>query len=112
MTDDLSRDLSLDELARSLNLSASRLRHLFKSELGISPHRHLKAQRLQKAKELLETTFLNIEEVMLKVGIKDRSHFVKDFKKTYQYSPSQYRTNYLRASQKKDSEPAAKSATL
>lgn len=100
MTVDLRREISLDELARALNLSASRLRHLFKNEMGISPVQYLKAQRMQRAKELLETTFLNVKEVMLKVGAKDTSHFIKDFKKAYGLSPSQYRVQYLIANQK------------
>lgn len=100
MTVDLRREMSLDELARSLNLSASRLRHLFKDETGLSPVQYLKAQRMERAKELLETTFLSVKEVMLQVGVKDKSHFIRGFKKVYGLSPSQYRTRYLMAKQK------------
>jgi two-component system response regulator YesN len=95
MMADLRHELQLDELAHSLNLSESRLRHLFKKEMGISPVRYLKAQRMQKAKELLEKTYLNIKEVMLRVGISDQSHFVKDFKKMYGLSPAKYRSQYF-----------------
>jgi AraC family transcriptional regulator of arabinose operon len=99
MTADLRRQTSLDEAARSVNLSASRLRHLFKHEIGVSPARFLKAQRMQKAEKLLETTFLSVKEVMLKVGFKHRGHFVRGFKKVYGLSPSQYRLQYLEAQQ-------------
>jgi AraC-like DNA-binding protein len=95
MTADIRREVSLAELAQSLNLSVSRFRHLFKKATGTSPSRFLKARRMQKAKELLETTFLNIKQVMLKVGIRHRSHFVSDFKKAYGLSPSQYRIQFL-----------------
>jgi transcriptional regulator GlxA family with amidase domain len=96
MTTDLRNDIQLDELAQSLNLSASRLRHLFKDETGISPMQYLKEQRMQKARELLQTTFLKVNEVMFKVGVKDESHFVRDFKKRFGLSPSQYRAQYLK----------------
>ena len=102
MTVNLRHELQLNELARSLNLSESRLRHLFKEETGISPVQYLKEQRMQKAKELFEKTYLNVKEVMLHVGISDQSHFVKDFKKLYGLSPAKYRNQYL--SQKGDSE--------
>ncbi len=102
MTVNLRHELQLNELARSLNLSESRLRHLFKKETGISPVQYLKGQRMQKAKELFEKTYLNVKEVMLHVGISDQSHFVKDFKKIYGLSPAKYRNQYL--SQKGDSE--------
>lgn len=99
MTADPSRELSLDELARSVNLSKSRLRHLFKREMGVSPLRYFKEQKMRKAKELLESTFLNVKEVMLKVGIKDRRHFARDFKKAYGLPPARHRSEYLLAKQ-------------
>jgi AraC family transcriptional activator of mtrCDE len=102
ITVDLRREIELDELAHSFNLSESRLRHLFKKEMGISPVQYLKAQRMQQAKELLEKTYLSVKEVMLRVGISDQSHFVKDFKKMYGLSPAQYRRQCL--SHKGDSE--------
>jgi AraC family transcriptional regulator of arabinose operon len=95
LTNDLSREVSLASVAQSLNLSASRLRHLFKAETGLSPARYLKARRLQKAKELLEVSFLTVKQVMLKVGYKHRAHFVREFKKAYGLSPSQYRVHFL-----------------
>lgn len=95
MTKDLSREVSPAELSLALNLSVSRLRHLFKVSTGTSPARYLKARRLEMAKELLETTFLNIKQVMLKTGFKHRSHFVSAFKNAYGLSPSQYRVQFL-----------------
>jgi AraC family transcriptional regulator of arabinose operon len=101
MTADLRHEIEIDKLARALNLSVSRLHHLFKAETGLSPMRYLKAQRMQKAQELLETTFLNVKEVLLKVGVKDESHFLRDFKKKFGLSPSQYRIQYLKTEQKR-----------
>jgi len=111
MTADLRREIQFDELARSVNLSASRLRHLFKDETGISPVQYLKAQRMQKARTLLETTFLNLKEVMHQAGFTDRSHFVRDFKKAYGLPPLQYRNQHLLAQQKQSSHRIARSAT-
>jgi AraC family transcriptional regulator, arabinose operon regulatory protein len=96
MTVDLRREITLDEMTRAVNLSASRLRHLFKDEMGTSLHQYLKSQRLRVARELMETTFLNVQEVMHRVGVKDKSHFVRDFKKVYGLTPLRYRTQYLR----------------
>ena len=111
MTADLRREIQFDELARSVNLSASRLRHLFKDETGISPVQYLKAQRMQKARTLLETTFLNLKEVMHQAGFTDRSHFVRDFKKAYGLPPLQYRNQHLMAKQKQSSHRTVRSAT-
>ncbi|HKR00218.1 MAG TPA: helix-turn-helix transcriptional regulator [Pyrinomonadaceae bacterium] len=95
MTADLRPEISINELAKSLNLSESRLRHLFKAETGVSPMQYLKAQRIQRARKLLENTFLSVKEVMMEVGAKDKSHFIRDFKKAFGLSPSQLRARYL-----------------
>lgn len=105
LTADLRRDISLQEIAQSLNLSESRLRHLFKSQTGLSPMQYLKEQRMQKARQLLETTFLNVKEVMINVGAKDTSHFIRDFKKAFGLSPSQYRAQHLSHTQNLNNEP-------
>lgn len=110
MTYDLDREIPLDELARTVNLSTSRLRHLFKDETGLSPAQYMKSQRLFRAKLLLETTFLNLKEIMHKSGLRDRSHFTRDFRKAYGLPPLQYRKQHLEEQQKKSS-PIAKSAT-
>ena len=89
--DNLQRTLSLNKLAKSVNLSPSRLRHLFKAETGVTPTQHLKRLRMQKAKEVLETTYLNVKEVLAMIGLTDESHFVRDFKKEYGRTPSQHR---------------------
>ena len=52
---------------------------------------YLKNLRMQKAGELLETTSLNVKEVAAAVGMRDQSHFVRAFKKSYGLTPSQYR---------------------
>jgi AraC-like DNA-binding protein len=49
---------------------------------------------MQKAKELLENTFLSVKEATVSVGINDESHFVRDFKMNFGLTPSQYRQRY------------------
>jgi transcriptional regulator GlxA family with amidase domain len=88
----LQDDLSLKKMAQSVNLSPWWLCHLFRKETGVPPERYLKLLRMQRAKELLETTFLSVKEVMTRVGVSDESHFVRDFKRVYSLSPTQYRT--------------------
>jgi transcriptional regulator GlxA family with amidase domain len=88
---ELHQSVPLHEVAKSVNLSDSRLRHLFKMETGSSPSEFLKALRMQRAKELCEATFLSIKEIMGRVGIRDPRHFVRDFEKIYGLSPARFR---------------------
>lgn len=86
-------DLGLEVIAKSLNLSVSRFRYLFTNQVGIAPGQYLKSIRLERAKELLETSFLSVKEVMNAVGYRDISHFTREFKSRYQRSPSKFRTS-------------------
>lgn len=90
----LHRDLSLEELARSVNLSASRFRHLFKAETGIAPAQYLKVIRMRRARELIKTTHLTMKQVMSRVGVRDRRYFAKDFKRIYGLTPAEYRDRH------------------
>ena len=46
---------------------------------------------MKEATVLLSTTFLSVKEIMVRVGFGDESHFVKDFKKIYGITPTEYR---------------------
>ena len=91
MEQSLSSELSVSDLSRNVNLSPTRLQQLFKKELGQSPSHYLRDLRLERAQELLQNTFLSIKEVMFRCGLKDPSHFTRDFKKRYGLTPSECR---------------------
>ena len=94
MREDVRGELSLAELAQSVNLSAWRLCHVFKSNVGVPPIRYLRQLRMERAKQLLESSFLSVKEIGFQVGLSDESHFVRDFKSTYGYSPALYRSQF------------------
>lgn len=85
---------AITHLAGSLNLSPSRLRHLFKNETGLSLKRCLIESRLERSRTLLENGLLSIKEIAIKVGYTHASHFVRDFKRNYQATPAQYRKQH------------------
>ena len=95
MEANLQRKMSMTELARAVNLSPWRLSHLFKTEIGIPPLQYLKALRMEKARVLVMSTFLSIKQIMNRVGITNESHFVKDFRRAYGLTPTQYRTRFF-----------------
>src|SRR5258707_2546977 len=83
--------LSVRGLSGTVNLTPGRLRELFKKETGRSPLDYLKDLRMQRAAELLPGTFLSIKEVTFLIGVRDVSHFVRDFKKLHGITPSEFR---------------------
>jgi transcriptional regulator GlxA family with amidase domain len=86
-----SRNFSLGEMAQSVNLSPPYFCYLFKSITGVPPAKYLKTLRMQQAATLLTTTFLSVKEIVSRVGCSDDSHFVRDFKRFYGVTPSEYR---------------------
>lgn len=94
MREDVSGELCLSEFAQSVNLSVWRLSHLFKIDIGMPPMRYLRLLRMERAKDLLESSFLSVKEIGFRVGLTDESHFVRDFKATYGLSPACYRAQF------------------
>src|SRR3569832_1669731 len=95
MQDDPSRTFTLGKMAESVNLSAPYFCFLFKSITGVPPAKYLKKLRMQQAAPLLTTTFLSVKEIVRRVGLTDESHFVRDFKRIYGVTPSEYRHSAL-----------------
>ena len=102
MEDSLDQHVSVTDLAKAVNLSPWRLCHIFKSETNVAPLQYLKALRMEHAKRLLETTFLSVKQVMTEVGVRDESHFARDFKATYGVSPTTFRQSLVRIRSKKN----------
>lgn len=94
MLSNLQLSPTIEEMARSVNLSESHLQQLFKREVGMSPVHYLRDLRLEQARELLENSFLQIREIGFKVGMSDQSHFIHDFKAKYGTTPSDYREQH------------------
>jgi AraC family transcriptional regulator of arabinose operon len=90
-------DVRVDELAHAVNLSRSRFAHLFRQQTGSSPGRYLRTLRLERARALLETTFLSVKEVMVTVGFNDPSHFSRDFHRAFGASPRAWRKRVAEA---------------
>jgi transcriptional regulator GlxA family with amidase domain len=96
MEGDPSKTFTLEKMAESVNLSAPYFCFLFKSITGMPPAKYLKSLRMQEAATLLTTTFLSVKEIVRRVGLADESHFVRDFKRHYGVTPSEFRnTSFL-----------------
>lgn len=85
--DSLDTNFSLEELANNANLSKYHFLRVFKKEFGLTPHSFIINQRINKAHELI-ISGTSILEASLEVGFNDQSHFTRNFKKLYGYTPS------------------------
>jgi AraC family transcriptional regulator of arabinose operon len=91
----LHRDIYVAELAELVELSSSRFSHIFKCEVGMSMTQYIKKARMERARQLLETSFAPIKAVAAEVGYNDPDYFAGEFKKAYGATRSQYRADNL-----------------
>ncbi len=96
MGSNLHRKLALREIAREVRLSMGHVRRLFQRETKMLPMQHLRALRMQRARELLENSTLSVKEIAAAVGTGDVSHFVRNFKRAYGSAPTAHRSQIRR----------------
>lgn len=81
------QDLSLDEIAAQVNLSAYHFARLFKQSTGLAPHQFQTHYRVERAKELLQAGEMAISEIATAVGFYDQSHLSRHFRRIVGVSP-------------------------
>ncbi len=87
-----NEDISLNRVAKEVNISANYLSAVFSQEMGTTFVEYLTAKRMEKARELLHDSELRSGEIALAVGYKDPHYFSFLFKKTQGCTPREYRT--------------------
>ncbi len=86
-----SEELSLNRVAKEVNISPNYLSAVFSQEMGTTFVEYVTAKRMEKARELLRTTDMRSGEVAVAVGYRDRHYFSFLFKKAQGCTPRDYR---------------------
>ena len=96
LTTRVSEPFSEERVARAAGLSSSRLRHLFREQIGDSPRHFQEQQRLRKARDLLSLSRQTIGEIALELGFANPFYFTLRFKKHMGENPRAYRQRTTR----------------
>lgn len=91
INNNLSGDLSVKQISEDINFSKSVLYKSFHQHFGCTVGEYVKKQRVEKAKELLESTNLSIEVIASEVGFSSASVLSKTFKTHIGMPPIKYR---------------------
>ncbi len=86
-----SSDVRVEDIARSVFISASRLSHVFKETTGMSLGDYLTRMRIDRACQLLMQGELSITQIAFSLGFNDSAYFTRLFSKTTGMSPTVYR---------------------
>lgn len=87
----LSAELTIQDIAKHVCLSPSRIAHLFREQVGVNILRWREDQRLSRAKLLLQTTQQSIASIASNVGYDDQLYFSRIFHKNIGVSPTDFR---------------------
>ncbi|WP_054955550.1 AraC family transcriptional regulator [Paenibacillus dakarensis] len=87
----LDDEMSVNRVAKELNLSRSQCSKLFSKVYGLSPRQYVSRQKLNAAKELLVTTNLPVSAIAEKLGFHSASHFSRQFRRWTGQSPTEYK---------------------
>lgn len=82
---------SISGLALELRLSPSYLQRLFKHHTGLCMGEWLNERRLQKAAQLLSSSFMSVKEIAHTVGYEHSSSFIRAFERRFSQAPLRYR---------------------
>lgn len=85
--------LTVGAIAKALNLSTSRLEHLFKATTGHSLRAFLTRKRLERSLYLLSRTELSIKEIAFTTGFRHLANFTRAFRREYGLTPTAYRSS-------------------
>jgi len=89
----LSRAISLADLAAQVNLSTWHFARLFRNSFGESPHQYVLARRLELARRRLLASDAKILAVALDCGFSDQSQFTRAFRRRFGVTPGQLRAD-------------------
>ncbi|MBC7958408.1 MAG: AraC family transcriptional regulator [Vallitaleaceae bacterium] len=91
MKNNYSHQITIQNVADYIGLDRSYFYAIFKKKIGVSPKEYLVQIRMKKAKELLTSTTLSLNEIAYSTGYVDPFLFSKTIKKHTGLSPSAFR---------------------
>ncbi|AIQ53856.1 response regulator transcription factor [Paenibacillus sp. FSL R7-0331] len=87
----LSHDLGIEEVARKIGISSSYFCLLFKNRFALTFVEYVTQQRIEAAKFMLASTDKSIAAISAGVGYQERRYFTKVFQKQTGMTPKEYR---------------------
>lgn len=96
MENNFEEKLNIEKIASMLNISNRNFLRRFKKATSNTPLEYIQRVKIEVAKKRLESSVLNIQEVMYGVGYNDEKAFRNTFRKYTGLSPLEYRNKYNR----------------
>jgi transcriptional regulator GlxA family with amidase domain len=92
--DHLDSDLAVAALAERAYMSPRNFARVFTAEVGLTPAAYVEGVRVERARVLLETTVLQVDEIAARCGFGTVETFRRSFGRRLHVSPSEYRQRF------------------
>jgi AraC family transcriptional regulator len=92
----IEEELTLVEMAQSVELSPAHFSRMFRKSTGETPHQFVLRTRIERAKEMLREAEMRVLDVAVACGFKTQQHFARMFRRISGASPTEYRYEVLR----------------
>ena len=89
--ENLTENISLEQLSKSANMSRTYFCSIFKRLNGITPWDYITIKRIEKSIEILKTSNATVLEIAMKCGFNNSANFNRSFKKVTGKIPKDYR---------------------
>lgn len=94
----IEQRITVKQLSKQLNLSESYISKIFLKDMGISVSQYILDLKIEKAKNLLQYSDFNIEDIADYLSFSSQSHFISVFQKYTGSTPYKYRNKNFRSS--------------
>ncbi len=100
-------ELTLVEMAESVELSPAHFSRMFRKSTGETPHQFVLRNRMERAKEMLRAPEARVLDVAVACGFKTQQHFARVFRHVCGISPREYRLEWGAPDPSEQSGPTA-----
>ena len=86
----MKEEISMKQIADHVHLSSDYMTKLFKKETGLTIKEYMIKKRMERARELLQSSEKTVSDIALEVGYDNLSYFIRQFRGFYGVTPKQY----------------------
>lgn len=90
----LDQTITIEDLAQAAGISRTHFLRSFRSQTGETPHRWLMKRRLERAKDLLQSTAEDLSQIAIRCGFSSQSHMSTALREAVGLTPKGWRDRY------------------
>jgi two-component system, response regulator YesN len=89
--DNINKEIVMNMASAYANLSMSYLSRIFNKEMGVGFSNYVNIKKIRKAKQILKSSDIPVNDIAFNVGYNEPNYFCKVFRRFEDSTPTQYR---------------------